>query len=147
MTARFRDSLLKWLFKWEGTTYENDKDDPGGATRYGIDQRSHPNEDIKNMTAERASEIYWNEYYVKYHCDKGGQPLDWVIFNACVNCGWGRASKLLIESKGSPVRFIQAQAAFYRRLVALKPVAKKYLKGWINRLNDIAKVIKLEVTV
>jgi hypothetical protein len=147
MTIRFLKSIIPWLFKWEGTKYENDPDDPGGETRYGIDKRSHPKEDIRNMTADRASQIYWDEYYMKHRCDHMRAPLDWILFNACVNCGWLRASKLLIESEGSPGRFIQAQAAFYRRLAALKPKAQKYLKGWINRLNDLAKATGPDIVV
>jgi lysozyme family protein len=139
MTKRFLNFLIPWLFKWEGTKYENDPDDPGGETRYGIDKRSHPKEDIKNLTEKRATQIYWDEYFMKYRCDHMNPPMDWILFNACVNCGWRRASKLLIESNGSPKKFLQAQAAFYQRLVALKPIAKKYLKGWLARLNDLAK--------
>lgn len=147
MTTRFLKEIISWLFKWEGTKYENDPDDPGGETRYGIDKRSHPEEDIKNMTAQRATQIYWDEYWMKYRCDHMSPPMDWILFNACVNCGWKRASKLLIESQSNPVKYIKAQAAFYRRLVALKPVAKKYLKGWLNRLNDLARVTKLDISV
>jgi len=55
MTARFKDEIIPWLFKWEGTYYEDDKDDPGGATKFGIDQRSHPHVDIRNLTAEQRS--------------------------------------------------------------------------------------------
>lgn len=147
MTPRFLNQIIPWLFKWEGTKYTNDPDDPGGETRYGIDKRSHPKEDIRNMTAKRASQIYWDEYYKKYRCDRMIPPMDWILFNACVNCGWGRASKLLIESKGSPERFLQALADFYRRLAAARPRSRKFLKGWLNRTNDLAKVTGLDITV
>jgi hypothetical protein len=147
MTPRFLNPIIPWLFKWEGTKYTNDPDDPGGETRYGIDKRSHPKEDIKNMTAARASQIYWDEYYEKYRCGNLPEPMDWILFNACVNCGWGRASKLLIESKGSPAGFLKAQADFYRRLAAARPKSKKFLKGWLNRTNDLAKVTGLDITV
>lgn len=146
MTTRFLNQIIPWLFKWEGTKYEDDPDDPGGETRYGIDKRSHPEEDIRNMTAQRATQIYWDEYYQKRLCGKMPIPMDWVLFNACVNCGWKRASKLLLESQGVPTRFIRAQADFYRRLAAFRPAAKKYLKGWLNRLNDLAKVTGLDIS-
>jgi lysozyme family protein len=147
MTTRFLKLIIPWLFKWEGTKYEDDPDDPGGETRYGIDKRSHPDEDIKNLTADRATQIYWDEYWVKHRCDHMNQPMDWVLFNACVNCGWKRASKLLVESQAVPTRFLRAQADFYRRLVAIKPVARKYLKGWLARLNDLAKATGLDIVV
>lgn len=147
MTTQFLKQIIPWLIRWEGSKYENDPDDPGGETRYGIDKRSHPKEDIRNLTEERATQIYWDDYYMKYRCDHMRSPMDWVLFNACVNCGWKRASKLLIESQGIPSRYLKAQADFYRRLVALRPASKKYLKGWLARLNDLAKTTGIAVTV
>lgn len=143
MTERFKKEIIPWLFKWEGTSYENDPDDPGGATRYGIDQRSHPEEDIRNLTAARASEIYWREYWQKYSCAEYRTPLDWILFNACVNCGWSRARKLLKESGADPRKFLDAQDAFYRRLADARPSSRKFLKGWLRRTADLRRVTGL----
>ena len=41
MTSRFYNKIIPWIFKWEGTVFEKDPDDPGGATKFGIDQMSH----------------------------------------------------------------------------------------------------------
>lgn len=147
MTTRFREQIIPWTFKWEGTKFENDPDDPGGATKFGIDQRSHPGVDIRSLTADQATVIYWDEYYTKYRCDEKAPPMDWILFNACVNCGWGRASKLLAESGGDPKRFLEAQAAFYRRLAIQRPRSKKYLKGWLARLSDLARVTNVKVNL
>ena len=37
--------------------YNNDKDDSGGETNMGISKNTYPNEDIKNLTRERANAI------------------------------------------------------------------------------------------
>jgi lysozyme family protein len=142
MTDRFKNQIIPWLFSWEGTTYENDPDDNGGATKFGIDQRSHPDVDIKNLTAEHATEIYWNEW-VKDGCEYLPQPLDWIFFNASVNCGRGRAAKLMNESRRDPRKFLDAQDDFYRRLADSKPSSRKYLKGWLARTEDLRKVTGL----
>jgi lysozyme family protein len=50
------DKALSFVLSWEGG-YSNDPDDPGGETNFGISKRSYPNENIKDMTKERASEL------------------------------------------------------------------------------------------
>lgn len=44
--------------------YVDNPADPGGETNLGISKRSYPDEDIKGMTAERATEIYWDRWMV-----------------------------------------------------------------------------------
>ena len=43
--------------------YVNNIKDPGGETNMGIAKRYHPNEDIKNLTRERANAILYNEVW------------------------------------------------------------------------------------
>ena len=139
MTSRFKNKIIPRIFKWEGTVFEYDPDDRGGATKFGIDQRSHLNTDIKNLTEEQATEIYWREW-VKYGCEHLSAPMDWVFFNACVNCGNGRASTFLKECNLNPSKFLDAQELFYRRLAEARPSSRKYLKGWLARTEDLRKV-------
>lgn len=124
---------------WEGRTYENDPDDPGGATKFGIDKRSHPREDIRNLTEARAKEIYWEEYWLRYNCESYTYPMGEVIFNCCVNAGWGRAQKILATGATIADAFLDEQEAFYRRLAAARPSSKKFLRGWLNRTGALRK--------
>jgi lysozyme family protein len=142
MTAYFRNKVIPFLWKWEGTVFENDPDDPGGATKYGIDQRSHPNVDIKNLTAEEATDIYWQEW-VKDGCEHLPPPLDWLFFDACVNCGIGRAQQFLNASARDPKKFQKERNDFYIRLAEQKPRLAKFKKGWLARVNDLSKVTGL----
>ncbi len=43
--------------------YVNNSKDPGGETNMGIAKRYHPNEDIKNLTRERANAILYKEVW------------------------------------------------------------------------------------
>lgn len=43
--------------------YVNNINDPGGETNMGISKRYHPNEDIKNLTRERANALLYNEVW------------------------------------------------------------------------------------
>jgi len=142
MTNRFLE-FIPFIFKWEGG-YDNDPDDPGGETHYGIDKRSHPDVDIKSLTREAAQRIYWEDYWVKNDCESRSFPLGEVFFNACVNCGAGRARKLLVSSATSAGEFLDNQEAFYHRLVESRPTLRKYLKGWLNRTTDLRKVLGVE---
>jgi hypothetical protein len=141
MTERFKKIVIPWLFKWEGTTYENDKSDPGGATKFGVDQRSHPNVDILHLTEQEAMDIYWNEYWIKCGCDHMDWPMSFIWFNCCVNCGVGRAQKILKISGKDPRKFLDEQEDFYRRLVKDRPSSQKFLKGWLNRTQDLRKTV------
>lgn len=92
--------------------YVSDPADPGGETNMGITKRDFPNEDIKNLTRERVTEIYQSEYWSNYgpqksFCDHLPWPLNMVHFDCTVNIGnlkrgpdgapiWtGRANKIL----------------------------------------------------
>lgn len=145
MTPRFLH-IIPWIFDAEGRAFENDKDDPGGATKFGVDQRSHPKENIRNLTAERATEIYWAdkpEGWQPNGCEDLPFPLGEVYFNSCVNCGPGRARKLLAAAGRDADKFLEAQAAFYRGLVNARPKSQKYLKGWLNRIASLRSFLKL----
>lgn len=140
MTQRFLD-FMPFIFEWEGG-YDNDPDDPGGETKFGIDRRSHPHEDIKHLTLARAREIYWDEYWVPGRCEDMKPKMGEVVFNCRVNCGPGRVSKILAVAKTASA-FLDEQDAFYRRLVAARPRSQKYLKGWLNRTRALRKFLAL----
>ena len=131
MTPRFLE-FMPFIFQWEGG-YENDPDDPGGETNYGIDKRSHPAVDIRRLTKAGALEIYWSDYWRKNGCESMPASLGEVFFNCCVNCGAGRARKLLTGSNNSAAAFLDNQEAYYRRLAEARPASRKFLKGWLNR--------------
>jgi lysozyme family protein len=146
MTERFKKIVIPFIWKWEGTKFEDDPDDHGNdgtkyrGTKYGIDARSHPNTDIKNLTAEKAMEIYWNEYWIKCACDDFDWPMSFIFFNCCVNCGIGRANKILKLTGKNPKKFLEEQEDFYKRLAEARPTSKKYLKGWLARTEDLRKI-------
>ena len=153
MTSYFQNKVIPFLFDHEGITYEDDPDDLGNnppswanqsyrGTKFGIDARSHPNVDIKNLTAKEASSLYWSEW-VRDGCDHLPSPLDWIYFDACVNCGNYRASKFLDASGRDPKKFQQLRIDFYYRLADQNPRLNKFLKGWINSVNDLSSVTGL----
>lgn len=158
MTARFL-TWFDWLMGWEGTTYENDPDDSGGETKFGIDKHSHPDEDIRNLTRERAKQIYWSEYWTPMRADEMPAGVGEVVADIGVNNGKGRASRWLQETLGVKVdgvigpktmqalksanpnvlsrRLIDRREIFYRSIARGSQV--KWLRGWLNRNESLEK--------
>lgn len=163
MSARF-NAFVPFILEWE-TEYlpgharddafvrtEHDPNDPGGTTKYGIDQRSHPTLKIEALTRDDAIAIYLDEW-IRSGCETMAPKLGEVLFNARVNCGAFRARLLLAESQ-SAIRnsqsasqasaFLAAHRAFYQRLAGQRPIFQKYLHGWLNRLEALARFLKLD---
>jgi lysozyme family protein len=151
MTAFFRNKVLPFLFLWEGTSYEDDPDDPGNTppkganqyyrgTKYGIDARSHPNIDIKNLTADSAGDIYWSDW-LRMGCDHLSQNTGWVFFDTAQNLGIGRANEFLKQSNGNLGKFLDLREEKYRQIGQDHPRLEKFVRGWINRAEDLRKQV------
>ena len=118
--------------------YSNDPNDSGGETKYGISKKSYPNEDIKNMTLERAKKIYYENYWLKAGCQHMKWPLNLIVFDTAVNCGRSRAEKLWDKSYNDWRDYLLRRIEFYAGLEN----AKYYLRGWVNRVIDLYNLIK-----
>ena len=88
---------IEIILKHEGG-YVNDKDDPGGETKYGITKRFYPNIDIKYLTKKEAKQIYKDDYWDKNRVDELPEQLRYIFFDMCVNMGRGTAVKILQRS-------------------------------------------------
>lgn len=67
--------------------YVNDPNDPGGETKFGISKRSYPNVDIKNLTLEKAKDIYYQDFWLAVEGDKLHDGVAWQLFDFAVNSG------------------------------------------------------------
>lgn len=137
---------MEFVGKWEWGNdddggFTNDPDDPGGATKFGISQRAHPNENIPNLTIERARELYFKGYWLPY-CEGVDWPINIVVFDTAVNGGLRDILSRLPEDF-SVQEFLQARRERYLRLIQKNPKLAKYKKGWLNRVNDLAKFIEI----
>jgi lysozyme family protein len=102
MPVQHINQLINEVIKKEGG-YVNHPDDHGKATKYGITQatlsgfRGHACSaaDVKALSKAAAAVIYRHQYYIKPGFDKLPEALQPVIFDMGVNCGPGRAVKLL----------------------------------------------------
>lgn len=90
--------------------YANDAHDPGGETNFGISKRRFPDEDIKDLTRERAIELYHEHYWRATGCDRLPERIAIAYLDACVNHGEGAGSA---EIPGGP-RLLQRAVRHFR---------------------------------
>lgn len=124
-----------FLMEWEGRAFEDDRDDPGGATKFGIDQRSHPGVNIRQLTEEQAFEIYSKEWDAA-GCNDMPSPKAEVFFDTAVNMGLGMAREFN-NPDATAYAMLQQRDGFYRSLAKRRPVMQKFLRGWLNRTADL----------
>jgi len=143
---------LTFSLRWEGgDKYTNDPTDPGGETKYGISKRAYPDVDIKSLTLAEASLLYKRDYWDKLGCDNLEKKLAIAAFDCGVNCGVGRTKSWLaelnekegMEEERKSRWFIQRRIQYYKTIVEKKPAFQKFLKGWLNRTNDLSKYIDI----
>lgn len=80
------ERALEFVLAREGG-FSNDPFDPGGATKYGICARAHPDLDIKNLTIATAGSIYRTQYWEPNWCDQLPYWAALAVFDTAVNMG------------------------------------------------------------
>ena len=135
--------------------YVNDPTDRGGETKFGISKRAYPNENIKELSYERARSIYKRDYWDVSHCEDLPEEVRYIYFDTAVNMGARMAVKLLQRASAitddgifgkntlaaskhvTLERYAQERILQYNDLVKQRPANAKFLKGWTNRVNRI----------
>lgn len=149
---------------------EHDKDDPGGTTRHGIDQRSHPHEDIEHLTLDRAKDIYYQVYWLPSRAEQVPAGYGEVLFDIKVNGGNGPVMLQTALKKNDPSividgdigpktlaamqrqgeigleNFLLERQERYINLTHKNPNLIKFLRGWINRNNDLAAFVGISLS-
>ncbi len=120
------------------------------GTKYGISARAYPDEDIPNLTLERARILY-KDYWDAIHGDELPDPLSHLVFDAAVNQGVSAATHMLqfalkvsVDGKIGPNTIAAAMAsnnetcARFQTLRAYRYMGtinfERYGEGWFSRL-------------
>ena len=154
------DEIIDIVLEHEGG-YVNDPDDPGGETKYGISKKAYPDEDIKELTVERAKELYKRDYWDRYRTGDLPDRLRHIYVDMCINMGGGRAIKILQEACNSKIsnkidddggigpmtikssasveefRLRAFRVLYYAELIMKKPNLAKYWVGWFRRSCEV----------
>ena len=149
MNETFKQGL-KFVLKWEGG-YVNNPNDKGGATNKGITQNTYNSwlksqgkagKDVRNITDSEVEQIYYKNYWLAAGCNKMTSKLAVLVFDTAVNMGISRAKQFLKAAQWRyPDKFIQAREEKYKEF-AQYGNQNIFLKGWLNRLNDLKNFIK-----
>lgn len=178
----------KFCAKWEGT-WDDDTDDPGGATKYGVCARllsdqtdiflknilgfTHPitREKMRGLTKEQSQKVFFILFWQDLNLEPLPTRVAVVVHDYAVNCGGKTAIRKLQECHNSlypndriaedgiigpkTIRaftkmdnqhdlnaMLENRVQRYHRIVASKPALKKFLKGWLNRVNDLRDYLK-----
>jgi len=144
---------------------ENVPEDSGGLTFAGIDHTSHPKFPFDDPQPEDVWQTYLTNYWVACACDQLPSPIAEVMFVQSVNQGVGVAKRMLqfaLNDYGSQLTvdgmlgpktlnavmrvpdstelaqaFLQKSRRRYQAIVAAVPANEKFLKGWMNRIENI----------
>lgn len=127
-------------------------------------------DNLKALTPDQAKVIYKAEYWDKIHGDEiDCQPLANIIFDFYVNAGNNAVSilqtvlnsllsNLDIDGSFGPKtltalrdhaslyntvysRYRSRRETYYKNLAKRRPSLKKYLNGWLNRVNSFPKTL------
>ena len=155
------DRAMEFTLRWEGGLVDH-ASDPGGLTNFGIAQRSHPDVDIRNLTEEKAKDIYRESYWNKVHGDSLAPAVALAVMDYAVNSGTSRSSKTLqkvvgagqdgaigpatlakvaaaVEKDGEHAvaqAVVMERVAFLCNLVKRKPEMLVFLHGWMKRTHQ-----------
>jgi lysozyme family protein len=107
MAAANFPRVLALVFRSEGG-YVDHPADPGGATNHGItlatlsaySGRPVTKDELRELTADEAAEIYRSRYWDKARCDDLPAGIDYAVFDAAVHSGPGCAVRMLQNALG-----------------------------------------------
>jgi lysozyme family protein len=131
-----------------------------------------PLQSVVKMTEPEMREIYYRFYWLPVKADEFPYPLALAVFDTGVNMGVGTAIKLLqraINDLLPKVRWVAVDSVLgeqtlraaksldpkrlalqlcarreerYYAIVRANPTQQKFLRGWLNRLNDLRRSIQ-----
>ena len=128
-------------------------------------------ETIRNLTRTQAREIFKREFWDRLSLDDLPVQMGVLLYDAAVNSGCGQSVRLAqrgyntagvgtsldVDGKLGPLTrkaltdhntkdvrqaILDAREVFYRQLVAHNASQKVFLRGWLNRVEDLRKYVE-----
>ncbi|RZL29624.1 MAG: hypothetical protein EOP64_00030 [Sphingomonas sp.] len=165
------DQAFGYAILNEGQIFTDDPADRGGATRYGITQRTlseflgkeAPKDAVAALTMEQAKEIYRKLYWTALGLDAAPAISATALFDTAILCGQGRAIRLTqkalvltIDGNLGPVtrgallraapsgyvyRLVPALAEHFFALARADVSQQRFLEGWVKRAMRLLSLI------
>lgn len=160
--------LKPFILRWEGG-FVNDPNDSGGATNKGVTLATYRKykgesasvDDLKVITDEDWTTIFKTMYWDKCRADEIASQ---AVANLLVDWYWmsgptavRRVQRLVgvqtdgiigpksiaainIKGEGLAQDIYDDRRCFYEEIVARRPSQRKFLRGWLNRLNALMEL-------
>lgn len=125
------DSVIGPLLQREGGFVARDGSS-GAPANFGINQRANPDVNVRDLTPDRATELYRERYWNPVV--QAGVPPEAreAVFDFAVNAGPQRAISAWRQSGGDLNAFNQARLEHYRR----QPDYAQYGRAWERRVAE-----------
>ena len=160
---------LPFVLRWEGGYANHPDDHGGptnkGITQRAYDswraRQGKARRDVKLIEIGEVHAIYEADYWLPPRCSLLKPPLDLVQFDTAVNTGPVRSVRFLQNVLGVAVdgvfgpkttaaaaasddaedveAYCDLREQFYKGIVDRDESQRKFLKGWMNRLNSLRK--------
>ena len=160
--------LKPFILRWEGG-FVNDPNDSGGATNKGVTlttYRRYKGEsatvaDLKAITDEDWTAIFKTMYWDKVKADEINSQsvanliVDWYWMSGTTAVrrvqrlvgaqpdgiiGPKSIAAINIAGEGLAQDIYDDRRRFYEEIVARRPSQRKFLRGWMNRLNSLMEL-------
>ena len=157
--------LKPFILKWEGG-FVNDPNDSGGATNKGVTLATFRKfkgtsatvDELKAITDEDWTAIFKDMFWGKCRADEINSQ---AVANLIVDWYWmsgtnaikyvqrligttedgivGKQTLARLNAKGDGLapQIYDYRKDFYHRIVANRPTQKRFLRGWLDRLNAL----------
>jgi len=141
------ESAVDFVFKAEtggdmaGGGYTKHDGKSGTATKFGVNKEANPDVHIESLTKDAATKIYKERYWDAINADSLPPATAFVAFDTAVNMGVSASKDLLDRSGGDPQKMLDMRRDMYKRIVRNNPSQKKYLSGWLNRVDDLQAAV------
>lgn len=126
------------------------------------------NANVRNITDAQLNDIYAAEYWSPSHCQSMPPPVAIAVFDLAVNGGVARAVRMLqstlavtpdgifgpgslralntrtataADTNAFVNAYLSSRETFYRNLATQNPKLQTFLKGWLNRVEDLKKYL------
>lgn len=159
------DLIDRVIAREGGSKVSRDPQDPGGVTKYGISKAAYPDEDIENLTLDRARQLYeqrlmrsgidkisdpyLREHVFDFHVHSDPwdgtnavsvrtlQRLLGVTVDGAIGPETLQAVNARIWPFGFYLAYMRDRLQFLIKVIQRRPTSMKYLAGWVNRIFGI----------
>ncbi len=139
------EHLLDDIIRREGG-FVDDPTDLGGATKYGITQktlsdflgRPATKDEVRDLTEATARDIYRKNYVRPFDAYAQDEALYALLVDSAVQHGVSR-TKLWVGPGTTYAQVLRRRIEFYGDIITARPANAKFARGWMKRIGEFIR--------